>query len=325
MVFHFVFLLLNLICLTKSNAIEEIDQLMHEFLGFIPKNSDISTLPSFTNKNYLVQLESGEKYVLRFPGDGTNFFILREAEIYNALQAFHLGFNPAEIIFFEIGKGTQITKYIENLIPLSWDELYQKENIQHITRLLKSIHTSPLNFANKIDIFDRIDKLMSLLGDRGFSMPEDFERTRQSMELLRPYLSLSSFKWAPSHGDPVPSNFVRTSQGLQLFDWEYSGKNDPSWDLAFLSTVMNYTSDLDQFLIQCYDEMNAHLVHSKMVFFKPLIEFWLGLWALLQSATRQTIAEKDFFIYFAMARLHKSQNYMKKSDFDLALTIIGNK
>ena len=40
---------------------------------------------------------------------------------------------------------------------------------------------------------------------------------------------------APCHNDLVAENFIKDDSGnLYLIDWEYSGMNDPHWDIAAL-------------------------------------------------------------------------------------------
>ena len=40
---------------------------------------------------------------------------------------------------------------------------------------------------------------------------------------------------APCHCDPLAENFLDTGARMWIVDWEYSGMNDPMWDLGDLS------------------------------------------------------------------------------------------
>ncbi len=80
------------------------------------------------------------------------------------------------------------------------------------------------------------------------TVPENFERIVQDQkgQLFSdyPYLKnallhfmeqhISSFESIPCHNDTVPENFLmNTATGRPyLIDWEYSGMNDPTWDIA---------------------------------------------------------------------------------------------
>jgi len=43
---------------------------------------------------------------------------------------------------------------------------------------------------------------------------------------------MDSSKLVLSHGDSQISNFVDTVDGLRLMDWEFTGNNDPYYDIA---------------------------------------------------------------------------------------------
>ena len=42
-------------------------------------------------------------------------------------------------------------------------------------------------------------------------------------------------KKVPCHVDTTPGNFILSEGEIRIIDWEYSGNNDPLWDLACLS------------------------------------------------------------------------------------------
>ena len=46
--------------------------------------------------------------------------------------------------------------------------------------------------------------------------------------------NVTSFEQYPCHNDTVPENFLMdpVSRRPYLIDWEYSGMNDPTWDIA---------------------------------------------------------------------------------------------
>jgi aminoglycoside phosphotransferase (APT) family kinase protein len=48
-------------------------------------------------------------------------------------------------------------------------------------------------------------------------------------------LASSELAPVPSHGDPVPANWLVAPQGLRLIDWDYAARHDPAWDLAWLA------------------------------------------------------------------------------------------
>lgn len=311
----------------SCNAIEACDPLStaQSFLKEQGLNLSFSELPGLTNKNYLFSGHNTIRYVIRIPGYATDLFIDRESERKNSIRAFNCGFNPARIVCFDIRNGTQITTYVEESTQLPFQDLYKKEMVCRVAHLLKRLHSSKINFQNRVDIFQKLEKLIDLLKKQNTVFPSGFYLLQQKMEEMKQYLSSPFFEQLPSHGDPVPSNFILVSGELMLLDWEHSGLNDPAWDLALLSCVVNYSNEMDQWLIQYYNLEETSLLYKKMLFFKPIIEYWLGTWGLLQVLVKETVTEKDFFIYFSSSRFAKGQRYMDQLEFQEVLQFLKEK
>ena len=57
----------------------------------------------------------------------------------------------------------------------------------------------------------------------------------------------------PCHNDLVPENFVMSGEGrMYLIDWEYSGYNDPMWDLASHLLESGFDEDEEELFFQYY-------------------------------------------------------------------------
>lgn len=274
-----------------------------------------------TNKNYLFSNTEGDRYVIRIPGFATEQFIDRGAEEKNSVEAFSFGFNPAKILCCDPMQGRQVTKYIENGWQRPYEDFYSEDVITQVAALLKSIHSSKLNFQNRVDVFRKIQCVIDLLTGKAV-FPQEFFPLRQKIEAFQDVFSIPSFEFLPSHGDPVPGNFIQIKEKWMLLDWEYSGLNDPAWDLGLLSSVMNYSPTLEYVLINLYKTQQPELLWAKMQLFKPLIEYWLGLWGLLQQASRENQAEKEFFSCFTLSRFYKAEKYLESTEFSEALHLL---
>lgn len=100
-----------------------------------------------------------------------------------------------------------------------------------------------------------------------------------------------------------------------LFDWEYSGLIDPAYDLAFLSTVMNYSKEQEKKMLDYYKNGESlPLLKEKIIYFKPIVESWLGLWRLLQTASCNE-DQKDFFENFAFVRFKRAKKFLYSKEY----------
>ncbi len=286
-----------------------------------PKSLQITKLPRFTNRVYLLN-DTVNCYVFRIPGIGTSTFIPRGSEYQNSLEAYRFQFTPAQVLFFDPKTGIQISSYIEDFVTLKFEELYQKEMIQKIARLLKGIHSSEMGFENKIRLLHRSKILQDVIPQEIFSDIKGYFDVKDALQEIEICLDSSVFQWVPCHGDPVPSNFLSIAGKMMLFDWEYSGLCDPALDLAHLSCIMGYSSEVDQWMLTCYGR--GRLLEEKMHIFKPLVEFWLATWGIFQITLQKSPSQNNFFHQYAVSRIRKCQKYMASSEFQDSLKKIKN-
>lgn len=299
------------------NAANDEKPIIHKFLSIYTEYSNsplsITPLSSFTNDNFLINTKDS-KFVMRIPGLGTECFVDRESEHRNALVAYLYGFNPTKILFFENETGFQITSFVESTTPLKWEDFYHTDTITEVVTLLSKIHHSSMEFNNIIDTFHRIDQISEYLINNGVEIPENFNDVSNNIQQVRTLLSSPKITRVTCHNDPVPSNFVKTSSGLCLFDWEHSGLNDPAWDLAIFSCVMDFNQKQEDELYKKYDTTDA-IIFFRMILYKPVVEYWLALWALSKIDEQRTPLAKDFFYRFSSARLKKCKRYFNASNF----------
>ena len=81
-----------------------------------------------------------------------------------------------------------------------------------------------------------IDAYLGILADQGPS-PSRTATTRASRRPRRcaPRSPRIRSRSTPCHCDPLAENFLDTGERMWIVDWEYSGMNDPMWDLGDLS------------------------------------------------------------------------------------------
>jgi thiamine kinase-like enzyme len=203
-----------------------------------------------TNYNYIMDIK-GIEYVIRQPGGMTEQIIDRKMERINNTIASELGVN-SDCIYFDENSGIKISIYIKNSQNIAHANPCSPQNMEAVSRLMKKIHSSPKHLSNRFDWQMELDKyeriIEQLHGDLFFDYP-----TLKSQLVDFVQGNVKSTSLAPCHNDTVPENFIIDDTGrTYLIDWEYSGMNDPCWDVAAYILESKLSAEAIDYLIQDY-------------------------------------------------------------------------
>lgn len=184
-----------------------------------------------TNYNYIMEIH-GKSYVIREPGVMTDRMLDRPTEQVNNIIASELGVNSV-CVYFDQESGIKISEYIESGKTFALLDPCASECVRAVAALLKTIHASPKVFPNAFNWEAELLKYEKIVQDQNGQLFSDYPYLKEKLlNFIRQ--NISSFESIPCHNDTVPENFLmNTATGRPyLIDWEYSGMNDPTWDIA---------------------------------------------------------------------------------------------
>ena len=100
---------------------------------------------------------------------------------------------------------------------------------------------------------------------------------------------------------------------MWIIDWEYSGMNDPMWDLGDLSVEAGFDADQDHAMMEAYFGRPPSASETgRMVIYKAMCDLLWTLWGLIQHADGN-VAE-DFNAY-AITRFNRCRALMESPAF----------
>ena len=191
----------------------------------------ISQIGGMSNKNFKVTKGLYE-YVLRVPGIGAEGMVVRSNEEQNSLQACKMGINPP-IRYFNSETGIKLADFVKNAETLNGATIQRPSNMKKIANIFRTLHHSHVRFGNEFNVFKEILNYEYLLEKAEGKMYEGYEPIRKKIFQLEDYLNQLGVSVKPCHNDLVAENFLKAEDGtIYLIDWEYSGMNDPMWDIA---------------------------------------------------------------------------------------------
>lgn len=285
----------------------------------VPREAfEMEPLGSLTNFSYKVTIE-GRSYALRLPGRGTGEYIDRAAEEYNTRAAAIAGVG-VEVLFFDESDGTMLGPFIEGK-ALSAERLKtDPEALIRATLALRRIHRFGQPFMRRFDVFATLGYYRELASKLGARLPEDIGRLMLGARDIRRALEAAPVVLAPCHNDPWAENFIDDGRRIYIIDWEYSGMNDPMWDLADLSIEAGFGPAQDLAMLRAYcGGRIPPALRARLVLYKPLSDLLWSLWALVQHANSNTAQN---FASYALDRYERCRMGMSDPDLGQSLALL---
>lgn len=274
---------------------------------------------ALTNVCYKVTIGSSA-YMLRLAGVGTSDYIDRSAEEYNARVAAEAGVN-AEVIFFDATDGTMVTRFVDG-VSMDAREGFGRDPEAPVraARALRRVHRLGRGFRSRFDVFVALGGYLDFLRGGRTPLPEDYYEVGQGARAVRLALEASPVALVPCHNDPWPGNLLDADGRIYLIDWEYSGMNDPMWDLADLSVEAGFGPEQDRAMMEAYHGTGlSQALYSRLELYKAMGDLHWSAWGFVQHANSNPA--EDFWGY-ALERLRHSKTRMSGADFGRHLNVV---
>jgi thiamine kinase-like enzyme len=158
-----------------------------------------------------------------------------------------------------------------------------------------------------------IDEYLAILGRKEAPLPEGYHDVKREAEAVRRALGMRPLPLRPCHCDPLAENFLDTGERVYVIDWEYSGNNDPMWDLGDLSVEAAFSQEQDETLLMAYFNGSPPAAdRGRMVLYKAMCDLLWTLWGIIQHANRNPA--DDFWAY-AVNRFERCKTLMSQKSF----------
>lgn len=290
----------------------DIEPALRAAMGMVPEltgySGPVERLGGLTNRVYRV----GE-YCVRLPGEGTEEYIDRKNESVAAREAARTLVSP-EVIFADAGSGVMVTRFIEGAVTMSPEGFAERAGSPaRAGEAFARLHRSGAVFPFRFELFSMIDDYLGILSTKDVSLPDGYHGVVAEAERLRAALDAHPAELAPCHCDPLCENFLDTGEKMWIVDWEYSGMNDPLWDLGDLSVEGGFNDEQDMEMMRAYfGRAPGAAEHGRVVIYKAMCDLLWTLWGLIQLANDNPA--EDFDAY-ANNRFARCKALMAQPDF----------
>ena len=283
--------------------------------------ASLSTIPSLASYTGPVERLGGLTNLVfrvgdacvRLPGAGTEEYINRAHEAEAARAAADAGVSP-EIIHADPETGIMATRFIDGAATMT-PEGFRADigAVRRAGEAFRQLHSSGANFPFTFELFSMIDDYLAILSTKDVALPEGYHGVVSEAQTVRAALGLNPAKLVACHCDPLCENFLDTGDRIFIVDWEYSGMNDPMWDLGDLSVEGGFDPAQDQVLLEAYSSGEPDPSdRARMIIYKAMCDLLWTLWGLIQLANGNPA--EDFRTY-ADGRFARCKALMARPEF----------
>ena len=252
-------------------------------------------------------------YCLRIPGKGTEEYIDRANEAVAAKEAAGAGVSP-EVMHFDAATGVMLTRFIDGAVTMSPDLFRERKGAPaRAGEAFCKLHQSGAKFPFRFELFSMIDDYLKILAGKTVDLPEGYHDVLAEAETVRAALNAHPLPLSACHCDPLCENFLDTGERMWVVDWEYSGMNDPMWDLGDLSVEAGFDAGQDAEMMAAYFSGTPRPDETgRMVIYKAMCDLLWTLWGLIQHANNNPV---DDFMAYALNRFSRCRALMAEPGF----------
>ena len=231
------------------------DEQLHEMFDQIPalagRPRRLDELPGgLTNRN--VKITTPEAvYVARCTDASSGMLgIDRDRECHNTRAAEQAGVG-APVIDYRPDLGILLLGYVEGK-TLSNEDFQRPGVIAKAATAVRTLHSGP-RFRGRFDMFERQPAYLKTVLDSGFRIPADYLDHADTFADIARVLAVSDDETVPCNNDLLAGNFIEDGDRIWLIDYEYSGNNDPCFELGNTWAECGLsTEQLDEFVTAYY-------------------------------------------------------------------------
>jgi thiamine kinase-like enzyme len=267
-----------------------------------------------TNQNYKVTTPDGV-FVARVLSDGGELLgIDREREYRNSVIAAAAGIG-APVIEFRPQERVLVLGFIEGR-TLTNADVAEPVTLARIARACATLHGAG-RFAGDFDMFAVQPAYYATATAAGMTIPAGYDDFMPAFDAARRALAVRAEGTVPCNNDLLAANFIDDGEWIWLIDYEYSGNNDPCFELGNIAGECGLDTDGLAALVTEYYGRSRRSRIARAQLFTMVSRYGWTLWGAIQHASSRL--DFDFWSW-AMERFEAAAAGFGSPEFSRLLS-----
>jgi thiamine kinase-like enzyme len=272
-----------------------------------------------TNQNFRVEVDGQPRFV-RLPGASTDLLAVDRAnELHNTRAAAEAGVGPT-VIAHDPESGALVLAWIDGR-TMSTSAFAEPGTPARIAEALRHLHAGP-RFRDDFNMFRLTDYYLDVIDQRSIRIPDGYRAELPKVAFIEAALAAHPLPTVPCHNDLLAENYLDDGRRLWIVDYEYSGNNDPTFELGNTAQELGFDAARQEELCAAYFGEATPALLARMRLQMIMSDVGWTLWAAIQAA----ISSIDYdFWGWAEERWGRASTAFSRDDFDdlLAEAVAG--
>jgi thiamine kinase-like enzyme len=274
----------------------------------------ITALPGgLTNQNFKVTTPDGVFVARVFSDGGELLAIDRDHEYQNSLIAAEAGVG-APVIEYCPADRVLVLGFVQGR-TLTNTDVAEPAMLVRIADACRMLHAAG-RFAADFDMFEIQPRYYATAMAAGMRIPPGYDDLMPAFAAARRALAVRDEGTVPCNNDLLAANFIDDGDRLWLIDYEYSGNNDPCFELGNVAGECHLDDDGLAALVTAYYGRPRRSRIARAKLYSLVARYGWTLWGAIQHAS----SELDFdFWSWAMERYEAAAAGFTSPEFDRLL------
>jgi thiamine kinase-like enzyme len=196
---------------------------------------------------------------------------------------------------------------------MSKDSLNESGMPSRMAHAIKRLHAGE-RFFTDFNMFRLTEYYLRLCHERGFKIPAGYPERMPTVNEIENAMSVKPLATVPCNNDLLAENYIDDGKQLWLIDYEYSGNNDPTFELGNTCQEMQFNDDqIKEVCAAYFGEATPQMV-ARMKLNMIMSDVGWGLWAAIQASI--STIEFDFWGW-ALERWGRAVEKMDSAEFTI--------
>ena len=288
-----------------------IDEVVDKITDWRGRQIEIERLSGgLTNTNYRVSVD-GVPVFVRIPGESTELLAVdRKNEHFNAQAAAESGVGP-RILYFLPELDVMVLEFLRGE-TMSNAQLSGEGMPSRLARTIKHLHGGK-RFLTDFNMFRLTEYYLRVCAERSVPMPDGYPEHMPAVRRIEQVMSIHPLATVPCHNDLLAENYMLVGGELRLIDYEYSGNNDPCFELGNTCQELQFDQTRQAEVCSAYFGSASEAMLARMKLYMIMSDVGWGLWAAIQA--RISKIDYDFWGW-ATERWGRALQMMDSSEFE---------